>query len=197
MNYQGAYGGYGGLSGPSAFPDYDYKGRGLLDDDARGLRKKKGVATRLASNSVRIVVMLLLLIACGGWLHSHKHKAALHQSLGETVGKMNTATQEREQLRRQLAERDTKLAKSERELQQLRTRVDRLTSELGNTHTKHTQTSGKLEQDLLNCQGDLAVAQNRVAEVQRAADSSFHQLQDAQRKLEEETHLRVQQARLM
>ncbi len=58
-------------------------------------RKKKGLAGRLASNSVRIVVAVLLLIAFGGWLHSHKHKVALHRSLGETVGKMNTATQER------------------------------------------------------------------------------------------------------
>lgn len=62
---------------------------------APGCRKKKGMAARLASNSVRIVVAVLLLVACGGWLHSHKHKAALHQSLGEAVGKMNTATQER------------------------------------------------------------------------------------------------------
>lgn len=38
MNYQGAYGGYGGLSGPSIRPSYDYKGSGLLDDDPRGMR---------------------------------------------------------------------------------------------------------------------------------------------------------------
>lgn len=38
MNYQGAYGGYSGLSGTSTFPSYDYKGGGLLDDDPRGLR---------------------------------------------------------------------------------------------------------------------------------------------------------------
>lgn len=58
-------------------------------------RKKKGLAGQLGANSVRILVAVLLLVACGGWLHSHKHKSALHRSLGETVGKMNTVTQDR------------------------------------------------------------------------------------------------------
>lgn len=64
-------------------------------------------------------------------------------------------------LRRSLGEKEAQLKKKERELSDLRTRLERLTGDLGNTHSKHTEHSSKLEQNLLNCQGELLVAQNR------------------------------------
>jgi hypothetical protein len=60
-----------------------------------------------------------------------------------------------------LGEKEAQLKKKERELSDLRTRLERLTGDLGNTHSKHTEHSSKLEQNLLNCQGELLVAQNR------------------------------------
>lgn len=63
---------------------------------ASACRKKKSFASKLfGARSTTVVVGLLLLVACFGWLHTHKHKKALHESLGDTVGKMNTATRDR------------------------------------------------------------------------------------------------------
>lgn len=45
------------------------------------------------------------------------------------------------QLQRQLQERDSRLQAKEREMQQLRTRIERMTAELSNTHAKVGETS--------------------------------------------------------
>lgn len=115
-------------------------------------------------------------------------------------------------LQRQVAERDDRLRRKDQELNQLRSRLDRLTAQLSATDAKvragarrcrlcappgcgwqnasrhpllpspstnhpipcslsppsaalpqHTSAHSKMEQDLLNCQGELAVVNNRCA----------------------------------
>ncbi|EFN59593.1 hypothetical protein CHLNCDRAFT_132980 [Chlorella variabilis] len=176
-------------------PTYEYRGSGgLLDgDDPRGLKKRKTLARRVASHAVKIVVGVLLLVACGGWLWAHKHKRALHEHLDTTLTHLDVAESDKSHLRRLLSEREERLKSKDRELGELRNRLERLTGELGNTHNKHSQHSGKLEQDLLNCQGELLVANNRVKEVEAVAREQEQLAATFQERLEAETRKQVNQ----
>lgn len=40
---------------------------------------------------MKIVVGVLLLVACGGWLWAHKHKRALHEHLDTTLTHLDVA----------------------------------------------------------------------------------------------------------
>ena len=53
-------------------------------------RKKKGVAARVLSGGMKVVVIGLLLVACGGWCWNHQHKTALTKSLNKTVASLNS-----------------------------------------------------------------------------------------------------------
>ncbi|KAL4856779.1 Propionyl-CoA carboxylase alpha chain [Chlorella vulgaris] len=185
-------GGYGGSeAGYGGVPSYPYKGSGLLDDDPKGLRKKKTLARKVASHAVKIVVVALMLIAYGGWMWAHKHKKALHAHLDTTLSTLNVAESDKSRLRRSLGEKEAQLKKKERELSDMRTRLERLTGDLGNTHSKHTEHSSKLEQNLLNCQGELLVAQNRVVELDHLIKEQEQLVASCQEKLEVETRKQV------
>lgn len=56
-------------------------------------RKKKSVVARVLSSGTKVVVIGLLLVACGGWLWTHQHKTALTKSLTTTVTNLNSAHQ--------------------------------------------------------------------------------------------------------
>jgi hypothetical protein len=75
--------------------DYAYRGGGLLDDDPRGLKKHKSLTHRLARHFMKIVVVVLMLVALAGWVHSHKHKKALGATLDSTLSTLSTAHQEK------------------------------------------------------------------------------------------------------
>jgi hypothetical protein len=61
--------------------------------------KKKTLARKVASHAVKIVVVALMLIACGGWMWAHKHKKALHAHLDTTLSTLNVAESDKSELR--------------------------------------------------------------------------------------------------
>ena len=53
------------------------------------------MVARLTRHATKLVVFALLLVALGGWLHTHKHKKALHEHLDSTLTNLNTAHAEK------------------------------------------------------------------------------------------------------